>query len=102
MPTASRDKQPVEGEGQKPAAPDPRDARIADLEKQLAEAQHPRPVAADDVSPVRLKVEAPHSEMHYAGRILGTEFTEVPANMVSAYMEAADAAGVTLTQDQES
>jgi hypothetical protein len=101
MPAASRDKQPVDVEEQKPVALDPRDARIAELEAQLAEIKRP-PASADFGLPARLKVEAPHSELHYAGRVIGTEFTEVPANMLAAYMEAADNAGVTLTMDQES
>jgi hypothetical protein len=99
MPTANKDAQPVEGEGQKPAASDPRDARIAELEKQLAEIKSPRVTVTG--TPARLKVEAPHSEMHYAGRIIGTEFTEVPASMAASIMEAAADAGVTLTMDQE-
>jgi hypothetical protein len=79
--------------------PDPRDARIVELEQQLAAIQ--RPTITIQGLPVRLKVEPPHSELHYAGRIIGTDYTEVPANMASAYMEAAADAGVTLTQDQE-
>lgn len=98
MPTA--DKKPVEGEGQKPAAPDPRDARIAELEQQLAEIRRPS-AAGVSGPPARLKVEPPHSEVHHAGIVIGTEFTEVPANRVAALMEAAEGAGVTLTQDLE-
>ena len=101
MPTTSRSQQPAEEPAQ---APDPRDARIAELESQLAEAQRPAqaagPVTADS-PPVRLKVELPHSELHYAGHIIGAEFTEVPASVAAALMAAAADAGVTLTQDLE-
>lgn len=100
MPAAGiSSKQP--DEGSKPGAVDPRDAQIAELKKELAAARRSGPVAAVDGPPVRLKVEPPHSELHYAGRIIGTEFTEVPARMAAAVMEAADSAGVTLTQDLE-
>jgi hypothetical protein len=50
---------------------------------------------------VRLKVEAPHAALHYAGHVIGTEFTEVPASIAAALMAGAADAGVTLTQDQE-
>lgn len=93
----------------KDETPDPRDARIAELEQQLEEARRPVPVVTVSGvpqvatgAPVRLKVEAPHSELHYAGRVIGPEFTEVPAALAAAFMEAAADAGVTLTQDQES
>lgn len=95
MPTASS-KPPAEAEA---AAPDPRDARIAELEEKLATLQ--RPTVSVTGQAVRLKVEAPHSELHYAGHKVGTEFTEVPANLAASFMEAAADAGVTLTQDME-
>ncbi len=97
MPAASS-KQPDEGSKQE--AEDPRDARIVELEKQLA-ALRRSPAATVNGLPVRLKVEPPHSELHFAGRIIGTEYTEVPAGMAAAYVQAAADAGVTLTQDLE-
>lgn len=96
MPTASS-KPPAEAEA---AAPDPRDARIAELEEKLA--QYQRPTVSVTGQAVRLRVEAPHSELHYAGHKVGTEYTEVPANLAAAFIEAAADAGVVLTQDQES
>lgn len=98
MPTTSKSQQDGEP-GQKAEAPDPRDARIAELESQLAEAR--RPSRTFSGAPVRMKVEPPHSELHYAGRVVGTEYTEVPASQAAAFLEAAAAAGVTLTQDLE-
>jgi hypothetical protein len=80
---------------------DPRDARIAELERRLAEAQRPRQAFADQAS-MRLKVEPPHAALHHAGLVVGNEFTEVPGNRVAAFMEAAADAGVTITQDLES
>jgi hypothetical protein len=103
MPTATKAQQPDDGSGQKAAAPDPRDEKIAELERQLAEAQRPSGfVPSAGQATVRLKVEAPHSELHYAGHVVGTEFTEVPANIAAALMAGAADAGVTTTQDQES
>ena len=100
MPAAAKSA-PDYGSGQKDAAPDPRDARIADLERQLAEARRPAPAAPFSGPTVRLKVEPPHAELHYAGRVIGAEFTEVPANIAAALMAGASDAGVTLTQDLE-
>lgn len=97
MPTAAR-KEP------EPESPDPRDARIAELESQLAEARRPRSAVgsvASSALSVRLKVEPPHAALHYAGHVIGTEYTEVPANIVAALMAGAADAGVTLTQDME-
>lgn len=98
MPAAKDQKpaEPAEAE-----APDPRDAKIADLERQLEEARRPR-LTVTGGQPVRLKVKPPHSELHYAGHVIGREYTEVPANLAAAFMEAAADAGVALTQDQES
>jgi len=106
MPTA-KSQQPVAADADAATTdetPDPRDARIADLERQLEESRR-RPTvvgAQESATSVRLKVEPPHSEMHYAGRVLSTEYTEVPASQVAAFFEAAADSGVTLTQDQES
>lgn len=100
MPAAAKSQQPAEPD--EAETPDPRDAQIADLKRQLEEARRPPQTSPDSGQPVRLRVEAPHSELHYAGRVIGTEYTEVPASMAAALVEAAAAAGVVLTQDQES
>src|ERR1700758_4507544 len=104
MPTAKS--QPAD-EPEDASAPDPRDAQIEDLQRQLAAAKEQiealrRPTLSEvSGQPVRLKVEPPHSELHYAGWVVGTEYTEVPANLAAAFAQAASDAGVTLTQDQE-
>jgi len=95
----AKTQEPDDGSGQKDVAPDPRDERIAELEKQLAEAK--RPAAPFSGPTVRLKVEPPHAALHFAGHVVGTEFTEVPANIAASLMVGAADAGVTITQDQE-
>lgn len=96
------DQPPVPAELSSPQAAQ---ARIADLEDQLAKAQ--AQLAARSAPPpgeatpgtVRLKVEEPHAEMHYGGITVGADWTEVPAAQAAALHQAAADAGVTLTEE---
>lgn len=74
---------------------DPRDARIQELERQLEQRRGGQPGQVM----ARVKVEPPHSELHYAGMVVGQDFTEVPQQQLGTLYEAAASAGVTLTQE---
>ena len=73
----------------------------ADEERQLGELLEKRAQAAGP-APVRLKVDSDHESVTYGGVTVGHEFTEVPAHAVAGLVEGAAAAGVKITQDQES
>jgi hypothetical protein len=70
----------------------------AEEERLLGELQERQRAAAGGRT-VRMKVESPHSEMHFGGVKVGTVFTEVPAHFASALSQAAAESGVTITQE---
>lgn len=80
---------------QAPAKQDARD-RVAELEAELAEAR--TEAAGQDTT--RVKVEPPHSQFTHAHITVGTEFTPVPTQAMSALTSAAADAGVTLTVEE--
>jgi len=105
MATTAKDQQAAKAEDK---TEDPRDAEIERLRRELEEARRAVPAVTSMSGPVtflgqpvRLKVEPPHSELHFAGHVIGTEYTEVPGHLAAAFTTAAADAGVTLTQDQE-
>jgi hypothetical protein len=51
-------------------------------------------------STVRLRVEGVHESVQVGHVVVGREWTEVPASMVSALTEGAAEAGVQVTQDE--
>lgn len=53
--------------------------------------------AAGDV--VRLKVELPHVQMQFAGIVVGSDWTPVPAQMEPRFMNAAAEAGVEISRE---
>lgn len=79
-----------------PPPPDDPLARAAELRAQAAalEASVPAPPGT-----ARLKVAAPHAEFRYAGVTVRAEWTQVPANRVTALLLSAAEAGVTLIRE---
>jgi hypothetical protein len=68
-------------------------ARAAELRRQAAAIE----AAAGQGPPtVNVKIESPHSEMHFGGLLVGNEFAPVPRDRLAALQQAADNAGVTL------
>jgi hypothetical protein len=70
----------------------------ADEERTLGELQAKK-AAAETADQVRMKVEPPHESMQFGHYVIGSEFTAVPAAMAGPLTEAADRAGVTITQE---
>lgn len=70
----------------------------ADEERLLGDLLARRDKAAR-VEPVRLKVEPPHSALHWGGHVVGEDWTEVPASAEPHIMNAAAEAGVTISRE---
>ena len=70
-------------------------SRIAELEAELRQLR----AAAVRGAHALLRVRGPHSEFHYAGVTVRGEPTPVPERLVPSMMQAAEHAGVTLSQE---
>jgi hypothetical protein len=92
---------PADGAQQDAEAPDPRDAEIARLRSELEAAG--KPVTDPGPGAVQLRVTAPAGgSMQFAHTKVGPDWTDVPAGLVPALMQAADTAGVTIEQQEGS
>jgi len=79
----------------RPDLPQDMEARIGELQRQMA-------AASGGGAVVRLKVEEPHAAVTFGGVTVGRDFTEVPVSVAADLVAGAADAGVTVTQDQES
>lgn len=70
-------------------------ARAAALRREAAAIEE----AAGGPAMINVKVEPPHSEMHFGGLWVGNEFTPVPRTRLAALQQAADDAQVTLVTE---
>jgi hypothetical protein len=77
------------------------DGLTADEERQLGQLLA-RQTAAAGAGSVAMKVEEPHSELHFGGVTLSREWSNVPAHIAGALAEAAERAGVKLSQQEGS
>jgi len=96
--------QPAQAPGPAPpAAPSPESPTAEGLsvseQTELGQLLAKRDAAAAGAGASSLKVEPPHSAFSYGGVTVASEFTDVPALMAAAVVEAAAEAGVTITQE---
>lgn len=82
-----------------PAEPAGSSGLTADEESQLGKLLEKRNTAAREGG-VRMRVEPPHSELHYGSFVIGREYVTVPDHLVAGFSSAAADAGVELTQEQ--
>jgi hypothetical protein len=88
---------PATAEETRPAPPgteDPR-ARAAALRREAAELE----ASAGGPATINVKIEPPHSELHFGGTFVGNDFVPVPRTRLAAIQQAADNAGVTLVTE---
>jgi len=71
-------------------------ARAAALRREVARLEQ---AAGEGPATINVKIEPPHSELHFGGTYVGNEFVPVPRSRLSAIQQAADNAGVTLTTE---
>lgn len=74
--------------------PDPR-AEAAALRRRAAEIE----ASLGGPATINVKIEPPHSELHFGGIYVGNEFVPVPRTRLASLQQAADNAGVTLTTE---
>jgi hypothetical protein len=70
-------------------------ARAAELRREAAALD----ALAGGIRTVNVKVEPPHSELHFGGLSVGNDFTPIPADRLASLQGAASNAGVELTTE---
>ena len=71
-------------------------ARAAALRREAARLEQE---AGAGTPTINVKIEPPHSELHFGGTFVGNDFVPVPRSRLAAIQQAADNAGVTLTTE---